>query len=146
MRVRDVNELSADADTELNLHKYEITEAEKILLAQTVSHEAKGQGLNGWIGVLEVIFNRLDSELFPNTVYDIIYAEGQFEGSENIYKEEPSDNIYAAVDAFCAGKIRILNDSTVLYFRNPPDNLEDELEDWGSLKAVTKINDHVFYR
>ncbi len=130
----------------ISLQQYEVNEYERDLLAKTVSHEAKGQGLNGWIGVLEVIFNRINSDKFDNTVEEVIYAPGQFQYSEEIYLEEPSENIYAAVDAFLDGKIRILNDPDILYFRNPPLTIEDRLEDWGGLEAVKEINDHVFYK
>ena len=112
------------------------------LISQLVSHEAAGEGLNGWIGVTEVVMNRLKSDKYPNNVHDVIYDEGQFAYVEEIEAIEPSENIIAAVQATLSGRVRILNNPNVLYFRNPGDAGD---EDWGSLKAYTRINNHVFY-
>lgn len=115
------------------------------LLAQLVSHEAKGQGLNGWVAVTEVVLNRMDSTLYPNTLNEVIYQADQFEKVEDIIYEAPTNNIIEAVKATCEGRLKVLNDSQIMYFRNPPDGVADT-EDWGDLISVTVINDHVFYK
>ena len=86
--------------------------------------------------------NRLKSDKYPNNVHDVIYEEGQFAYVEEIETIEPSENIIVAVQATLSGRVRILNNPNVLYFRNPGDAGD---EDWGSLKAYTRINNHVFY-
>lgn len=145
MRVTDLKDYALTGTDTLNLESIDLSDQDKYLIAQTVSHEAKGEGLNGWIAVTEVILNRLKSEDYPNDVRDVIYAEGQFQYSEDIEFEEPSNNIIAAVQAVCDGKARMLNNNEVLYFRNPPDDI-NPLDDWGDLQPVIMINNHVFYK
>ncbi len=48
------------------------------LLATIVMAEAGNQGEMGIRLVIDVILNRVDSERFPNTVWDVIYAPDQF--------------------------------------------------------------------
>lgn len=40
--------------------------------------EARGEGLEGQIAVAAVILNRVRSDKFPNTVWDVIHQQGQF--------------------------------------------------------------------
>ncbi len=122
-----------------------LSEEQIYTLAQLVSHEAKGQGLNGWIAVAEVVINRMKSPLYPNTLEEVIYQSGQFTDAQDIIYETPSENLIAAVKQTVAGNISVLNDSEILYFRNPPSGVSNT-EDWGDLKAVVTINDHVFYK
>lgn len=145
MRVSDINNYTLTSQESLNLESIDLSSEDVMLIAKTVSHEAKGEGLNGWIAVTEVILNRLNSGNYGNTIYDIVYEHGQFSYSEEIQYEEPSTNIIATVQAVCDGKIRILNDSNIYWFRNPL-GAEDPMEDWLDLKAVVKINNHVFYK
>lgn len=55
-----------------------LTEEECMLVALTAYHEARGEGLEGMKAVIEVIFNRMLAERWPNTAKDVIYAPGQF--------------------------------------------------------------------
>ena len=48
------------------------------LLKQTVHFEARGEDEKGQILVVNVIFNRLNSRGFPNTLHDVILAPGAF--------------------------------------------------------------------
>ena len=113
------------------------------LLAQLISHEAKGQGLNGWIGVGEVVRNRMESGAFPNTLREVIYQDGQFEKVEDVIYEQPNEYIIATAKGVLSGRLSILNDKDVLFFRNP---YEKDMENWGKLTAYVRINDHVFYK
>lgn len=121
----------------------EVTDHDVYLLAQLISHEAKGQGLNGWIGVAEVVRNRMESNAYPNSLQEVIYQQGQFEKVEDIIYEQPNEYIIATAEGVLSGRLSILNDKDVLYFRNP---YEKDMEDWGKLKACVRINDHVFYK
>ncbi len=120
----------------------EYSAEEVYLLSQLVSHEAAGEGLNGWIAVAEVVMNRVESNSFPNSIESVVYDSGQFESVEEIADIVPSANIIAAVDAVLSKRVTVLNNSNIYYFRNPGDCGE---EDWGGLKAYTRINNHVFY-
>lgn len=142
-RVAGVSNLSVCQD--LYMSGANLTDEQIYLLAQLVSHEAKGQGLNGWIAVTEVVLNRINSGLYPNSLEEVIYQSGQFEKVEDIIYETPTDNLIAAVKQTVAGNISVLNDADIMYFRNPPSGVSDT-DKWGDLEPVKTINDHVFYK
>lgn len=62
--------------------KEDITEELKFgdmeLIAQLVQAEAGNQDLTGKRFVVDVVLNRVDSEIFPNTVESVIFDSGQF--------------------------------------------------------------------
>lgn len=142
-RVNNITTLSV-CDS-LYMQGVELTEEQIYTLAQLVSHEAKGQGLNGWIAVTEVVMNRINSPLYPNSLEEVIYQSGQFQDVEDIIYETPTENLLAAVKQTVSGNISVLNDANILYFRNPPSGVSDT-DMWGDLEPVVTINDHVFYR
>ncbi len=47
-------------------------------LARIISLEARGNSLYKHLAVASVVMNRVKSDRFPNTVYDVIKAKGQF--------------------------------------------------------------------
>lgn len=53
------------------------------LIARVVHHESGNQPLAGKIGVANVILNRVNSKLFPNTVSEVLYQKNQFTGATN---------------------------------------------------------------
>lgn len=55
-----------------------ICESEIDLISRVVMAEAEGEPLEGKIYVIDTIFNRIDSDKFPNTVHDVIYQKNQF--------------------------------------------------------------------
>lgn len=64
-------------------HRYmelkNITQYERDLVARCIYHEARGEIEEGQIAVCEVIFNRVLSELYPNTVEDVLFQyNGKF--------------------------------------------------------------------
>lgn len=127
----------------------ELNEDDIYLLAQTVWNEARGEGLNGWVAVTEVILNRLCNEAFPMTVQEVIYqgddgsAPDQFQNSQKISSLIPSEECISTVRMVINGQISILNNFNVLYFRNPGNS--DDNSDWGSLPFYKRINNHAFY-
>jgi N-acetylmuramoyl-L-alanine amidase len=56
----------------------DITPEDIELLARLAWREARGEGLLGMRLVIEVVFNRVLSDMFPNTIYDVLYQPGQF--------------------------------------------------------------------
>lgn len=56
----------------------EVSEEDARLLL-CVSREEGGPTLEGQLWALRTILNRVDSDKFPNTVYDVITGDGQFE-------------------------------------------------------------------
>ncbi len=149
-RVPNINKIELkDMGNILNFDKNaEYTEDELYLLAQCVAHEAQGEGLNGWIAVTEVILNRVKSPLFDDSIYDVIYAPGQFSYNFEIKDMVPSEELLTAVKKVVDGSLGVLNNENVLFFRNPyvlNAGGEDGLDDWGNNQFYMKINNHVFY-
>lgn len=124
------------------------TEEEVYLLAQLMVHEAGGEGINGWVAVAEVVKNRLDSHLFPDTMQEVIYQSGQFSYVEKISSIVPSDEIIRVARAVLNGQMSILNNSDCMYYKNPQitDNISvNERVNWGPFKYYMPIGNHAFY-
>ena len=117
------------------------TEEEIYLLAQLIYNEAHSEGLNGWIGVAEVVYNRIRSDQFPSTLTDVIYQSGQFSDSDRIAMNTPTEEEILVARNVLAGQLQILGNSNVLFFRNA----KGSKEDWGSYKWYMEINHHEFY-
>ena len=74
-------EETKEASTEINTHEYSsitISDEEYIELCQIVAAEAQTQCLEGQKAVVEVIFNRVLSPYFPNSVHGVLSQKGQF--------------------------------------------------------------------
>lgn len=74
---------SADADT-------------KLLLAALIHCEAGGEPYEGQVAVGAVVMNRVRSSAYPDTIYEVIYASGQFTPamSGKVNRVLESGNIY----------------------------------------------------
>jgi N-acetylmuramoyl-L-alanine amidase len=116
-----------------------VTSSEKDLLARLVEAEAKGEPYAGKVAVATVILNRVDSNLFPNSVNGVIYESGQF---------TPVSNGQINQAASAASKLAVNEalafrgqGSGSLYFYNPSKTTNT----WLRSKAVTtRIGNHVF--
>lgn len=69
------------------------------MMAKCVEAEAGNQGLMGKRFVVDVILNRVDSEIFPNDIKSVISQKGQFSvyGNGRINRTEPSEETYEAI-------------------------------------------------
>lgn len=76
----------------------ELTLEEKRLLARVIWVEARGECDEGQQAVAEVVLNRLASEDFPDTLRDVIYAEGQFRSVAFLDEAEPYQAQYDAIE------------------------------------------------
>lgn len=68
------------------------------LIARLICAEGESESFEGQQAIAEVILNRLASEQFPGTVKNVIYAEGQFLGAQQMYNVEPTYTQYKAVE------------------------------------------------
>lgn len=78
----------------------DITPEDIELLARLAWREARGEGLLGMRLVIEVVFNRVLSDKFPNTIYDVLYQPGQFApsgGALELSDITPGEDQYEAV-------------------------------------------------
>lgn len=141
VRIPNLNELVLNATTSTSLPQtLIIPQSDIFLLAKFISYEAKGEGLNAWVGVGEVIDNRIKSNAFPNKLVDVIYEPGAFEGVENIEQEEPTQAMLDVARMILTGKVKILNNEQCLYFKNSKQSSNN-----GKLLSVFKtINRHLF--
>ena len=126
----------------------EFTDGDVDLLAKTIWHEARGEGINGWIGVGEVIANRIASPAFAyaRDVSTTVYAPGQFTGSDEIASMQPSELCYQVARGVLTGQLRVFGDRSVLFFRNPGPEPSGGDTDWGSFPFFRRIANTVFYR
>ncbi len=124
------------------------TQADIYLVAQLISHEAKSEGLNGWIAVGEVVKNRLYSPDFPNTVSGVVYQKGQFANSSSLSKITPSAEILTVAQKSLTGEMQILCSPEVVFFRNPriTSGISPTAQvNWGSHRWYAAVGNHAFY-
>lgn len=89
------------------------------LLYSLVQAEAGNQDLDGCRLVADVVLNRIDSDRFPNTLEEVIYAPGQFSvvrnGALKKSQGKISEKVIQAVDMeLSQGRLN----TDVLYFNN----------------------------
>ena len=89
-------------------------------LSRIISAESRGESLLGQLAVGAVVLNRVESEAFPDSIYDVIFeynGDWQFEPVENgsVYLEPTETSILAA--RLCLSGVRVLEDCR--YFFNP---------------------------
>lgn len=98
-----------------------LTEDEIELLARIVWLEANGESVEGQKAVVEVVFNRMASELYPNTLYDVLSQKNpvQFCSWKNREKAKPTEKEYESIRQVLYGNTQILRNDT-LYFSTEP--------------------------
>jgi len=111
------------------------------LLAHLVHAEASGEPYLGKVAVAAVVFNRVDSPLFPNTIRGVIYQRYQFEPVLNgrINDGYDATAMQATMEALAG------SDPTkgALFFYNP----WKVSQSWMAARQVlTVIGQHVFSR
>lgn len=113
--------VEAAAPVQQNRWNINLTEEEIELLARIVWLEAKGESSYGQEAVVEVIFNRVASDLFPNTLYDVLSQKNptQFCSWKNRDKAQPTEKEYQAIENVLNGNTNILRNDT-LYFSVKP--------------------------
>lgn len=86
-------------------------------LSRVISAESQGEPLTGQIAVGNVTLNRLNSDVFPDDLYDVIFQPGQFEPVENgtIYNDPYHLSVTAA--KLCLEGARVVGDC--MYFFAP---------------------------
>lgn len=106
--------------TENNNHVFnrwniELTMEEFIMYAKIVMLEAGGESDTGQQAVAECILNRMVSEYYGGSLYQVLSAEGQFTSWKNLNIAVPSDRVYMNITKVLAGETNILPFET-LYF------------------------------
>lgn len=119
----------------LNRWGIELTDEEINLLARIVMLEAGNEPDWGKEAVVEVIFNRIYHEDFPNTLEGVLSEDGQFKvwKNRNIKAATPTDSVYECIDNVLSGRTDILPYETVYFGRSAEND-----------KKETVIGNHVF--
>lgn len=113
-------------------------------LSRIVNAEAEGESYQGKLAVANVILNRKNSDLFPNTIKEVVFDSEfgiQFTpvADGTIYNEPSNESIQAAKDAL-NGKNNI-GDS--LYFLNPEKAVSAWIQQNRSYRVT--LGNHDFY-
>lgn len=109
----------------------DLTEADQELLAQAVEAESGNQSLQGRRYVASVILNRQDSEVFPDTIEDILSQPRQFSTYPALMETEASWQSRLAVKM----EIEARSDNDIVFFRAGR---------YGCGKAKFQYEDHYF--
>ncbi|MGN0977997.1 MAG: cell wall hydrolase [Faecousia sp.] len=110
----------------------ELTWEEQQLLAKVIWVEARGESAEGQQAIAEIVYNRMTSTDFPNTLQSVIYAEGQFRSVPFLDEATPSQAQYEALENALSGPYVLPAD--VVHFATYPVN--DNV--WG------QIGGHIF--
>ncbi|GGD11983.1 cell wall hydrolase [Pontibacillus salipaludis] len=114
---------------------------ERDLLSRLVEAEAKGESYAGKVAVATVVLNRVESDLFPNSIHGVIHDGIQFSPVLNgTIKEAASAESKRAVQEALDYQ-GYDNDS--LFFYNPDKAQSDYLS---QKEVTTVIGDHVFMK
>ena len=117
-------------------YTYNITSAEREMLARLVYREANIESLECQMAVVSVVINRWKDGRWGDTLEDVIYSPYQFTPANLIYKTTPTELNYTAVD------LVLKNGCTLppycMYFR------ADYHFDWDGYKPYTQIDTTCF--
>ncbi len=72
-----------EAKRHVKYGEYATDEDTLLLLAALIHCEARGESYEGQVAVGAVVMNRVRSSAYPNTIYGVIYASGQFTPAMN---------------------------------------------------------------
>ena len=80
----------------------QLSQEDAVRLMKIAWSEAGNQSISGQKKVMEVIWNRVNSENFPNTIEEVIAQDGQFESYQNgtYAKAEPTVETHLALAEF----------------------------------------------
>jgi spore germination cell wall hydrolase CwlJ-like protein len=114
-----------------------ITDWPTACLASTLYHEARGEPHIGKLWVAAVVFNRVKSAHYPNSICGVVYDPHQFPWTKNPHTYDEVHYVLAQT---------IINQSVTLpktkatHFHN-----HTVQPNWTDLTPVIKINNHLFY-
>ena len=98
-----------------------LTDEEIDLLARILWLEARGESVEGQEAVVEVIFNRMASERFPDSLYEVLSQKNpvQFCTWKNRESARPTDKEFQSIAYVLDGDTNILRNDTIFFSRKP---------------------------
>lgn len=143
MQVGTVLRLPAHTPDVIYLHDgsvCRVSEEEMELLAKLVYSEARGESLEGKIAVAAVVINRVRSEAFPDTVWDVIYEPRQFTPVEQNILPNHVDEV-----SMRAARLALQGEDPTdgaLFFYNPRKTKNSDF--WKTRTVIKRIGNHNF--
>lgn len=149
-----------DREYEEQLAEIGFTQEEILLLERITFAEARGEGIEGQIGVVNVILNRVESKAFPNTVSDVIFdtsngvkqfsptSDGEIYWTDNdgerrtVLASDIIPKTEDAVEQALAGENPI---GKRKFFYSPRGCSEEELEKRANIEDALPIGNLIFY-
>ncbi|MBQ9305826.1 cell wall hydrolase [Butyrivibrio sp.] len=117
-------------------------DTDEYLLARLAMAEAEGEDIEGKALVIKVVMNRFASEMFPNSIREIIFQEKQFASISDgrWYKVQPNEECWKALELIKKGWDK---SQGALFFER-----SDLSDSWQSqhLQLVKTHQHHNFYR
>lgn len=112
-------------------------------LAKNIYYEARGESIKGKLAVAKVTLNRVNSNLFANTVCEVVYQKHQFSWTKSkqlIIKdmEAWNESLHIAREAITTGLPHVK--LPALYFHN-----KSVSPNWNK-KLIATIEGHHFYK
>lgn len=77
---------------------YNFSASERLLLAQLVYREARGESFETQCGIVSVVMNRLAYGYWGDTIEKVVYAKGQFTVAGSLRQTTPREENFQAVD------------------------------------------------
>lgn len=94
--IEDLKKLYADKQASSGL--LAISEEDRVLLAQLIYSEARGEPFKGKQAVANVVFNRINDDRFPDTVRETIHEPRQFVEAAILHLYPVTDEALEAID------------------------------------------------
>ena len=157
--VVETREIVEDIATSLSNTPYDLSN-DYHCLASNIYWESRNQSLGGQVAVGQVVLNRVDNKRFPDTICDVVkqaryypsgnidlhdcqfswYCDGKSDVPLQKEKEFYENAFYLAVELIEDRPMDITEGATHYHSNKVNPYWAD------SLKRVTRIDDHIFYR
>ena len=117
----EIEETNETEETEVHVYRnrwgIQLTEEEIELLAKILWVEARGESEAGQKAVVEVVFNRMLSDEFPDTLYDVLSQKKpvQFASWKLRDKAKPTEKEYTSIYAVLNGETSVVREDTVYF-------------------------------
>jgi len=111
----------------------ELSKSEIDLLAKILWLEARGESELGKIAVVEVVFNRMLSSNFPNTLKEVLSQKYQFTSWKNVDSASPIESEYECINKVLNKETNVLGFKYVYFSTSPRNN-----------NGTVKIGNHYF--
>ena len=124
-----------------NPQNYPFTYDDIVLVARLIYAEGDNQSDESYRAMASVVYNRLLSKRYPNTIEKIVFQRNQFTvvDDEKFLTETPTASAFsAAIDVFLNGNATL--PENVLHFRSERDNKR-----WGSREYYDTIGGNMYY-